>query len=908
MALLGALLGWFAREALTSWLGPTKLPFISFFPAVALSAWFGGFGPGLVCTALSALLADWFFFEPLGSLAMHDPVPIAAFLCAALLITVGFEAMHRSRKRLLCEIARRRDAEAELIQAHDLLSTTLASIGDGVIVTDAQGQVTYLNPEAERLTGWKVALAKQRPLSQVFRIINDDTRQTAENPVSRALREGTVVGLANHTLLVAKDGTETPIDDSGAPIRRPDRSIVGVVLVFRDATEQRQAALARGRLAAIVESSGDAIISKTLEGRVQTWNEAAEALFGYRAQEIVGKPITLIIPPEQQQEEEQILETIRKGGSVRLDTIRLAKDGRRIPVSIRISPVRDKEDRIVGASKILNDRTELVTAQEALWREKEFLRSTLASIGDGVIATDEGGRVTFMNPVAEILTGWEESAARARLLTEVFRVVNETSRAEVENPALRAMREGVIVGLANHSLLLSRSGEERPIDDSAAPIMSQSREVLGSVLVFRDVTERRRTEAELRASREKLLKQAEALIETDRQKNNFIALLAHELRNPLAPMRNSITVLQMKGSQDPDLVWAREVIERQVRIMARLLDDLLDINRLVRNKLELRREILPLAPIIENAIETSRPVIDQARHRLTVEVPAEPIYVDGDPVRLAQVFCNVLNNAAKYTDPGGHILMRATRRDDQVVVSVKDDGIGIDPATLLHLFDMFATIPTDKDRSQGGIGIGLAIAKGLTEQHGGSIEAHSAGRGKGSEFVVRLPICASPSRLTASIQGTGAAPRILKQRIVIADDLRDNADSLALMLRTLGYHVHSVYDGEQAVRAAAELRPDVMLLDIGMPKLDGYEVCRQIRSQPWGRNMLLIAQTGWGHKEDLRRAAEAGFDHHLLKPVEIATLLDLLASYAQGSAFDARNSSPGSAGKEDGTAGDGQNN
>jgi signal transduction histidine kinase/ActR/RegA family two-component response regulator len=440
------------------------------------------------------------------------------------------------------------------------------------------------------------------------------------------------------------------------------------------------------------------------------------------------------------------------------------------------------------------------------------------------------------------------------------------------------MRDGVIVGLANHTLLISKSGDERPIDDSAAPISIEN-EVVGSVLVFRDVTERRRTEEKLRANREQLERQAEELLLADRRKNDFLAMLAHELRNPLAPIRNSITVLQMKGPPDPELVWAREVIERQVTTMARLLDDLLDLNRLARQKLELRKEAIALETVIERAVETSRPLITSGRQDLRIDLPKEPLELEGDPIRLAQVFSNLLNNAAKYTDPGGQIAIKVMREDESAVVTVRDTGIGIEPEALPRIFEIFSQVPSARNRSEGGAGIGLSLANGIVVLHGGTIEARSAGLGKGSEFSVRLPL--APASRVPPQEVPKEEPIALRttatRRVLIADDLRDSADSLAMMLRTVGHTVETAYDGEQALQSAGKWRPEVLLLDIGMPKLDGYEVCRQIRAEPWGEKIFIIAQTGWGQEDDLRLAREAGFDHHLVKPVSFPALLDVLA-------------------------------
>jgi signal transduction histidine kinase len=370
------------------------------------------------------------------------------------------------------------------------------------------------------------------------------------------------------------------------------------------------------------------------------------------------------------------------------------------------------------------------------------------------------------------------------------------------------------------------------------------------------------------------------LAQADRRKDVFLATLAHELRNPLAPIRNAVEVLKAKGPDDPDLIWSRDVIDRQVGQMARLLDDLLDVSRITRNKLELRKQRVTLASVVETAVETSRPIIDGGGHELTVSLSSEPVYLDADPVRLAQVFANLLNNAAKYTDGGGHVRVAAERIGHEVVVSVKDDGIGIAPEVLPRLFEMFSQATPALERSQGGLGIGLSLVKGLVEMHGGSVEARSDGHGQGSQFIVRLPVAVAPQPYDhpPGDGEKGVAP--VPCRVLVADDNRDAADSLAMMLKLAGNEVRTAYDGEQAVEQAEAFRPDLVLLDIGMPKLNGYEAARRIREQPSGHAMILVALTGWGQEEDKRRADEAGFHHHLVKPVDLAALARRLGTIA----------------------------
>jgi CheY-like chemotaxis protein/two-component sensor histidine kinase len=310
--------------------------------------------------------------------------------------------------------------------------------------------------------------------------------------------------------------------------------------------------------------------------------------------------------------------------------------------------------------------------------------------------------------------------------------------------------------------------------------------------------------------------------------------------------------------------------------LTRLVDDLLDVSRISRGKINLQKQRSELAPILTNAVEASRPLIEAHRHELTVAMAPAPVYVEADTTRLAQAFSNLLNNAAKYTEPGGHIWLTSERQGSDVVVSVKDNGLGIRADKLPALFEMFSQVEGSLSRSQGGLGIGLHLVKRLVEMHGGSVAARSEGSGKGSEFVVRLPVIVEASSASVPAkEGESAAPKS-SLRILIVDDNRDGADSLGMMLRLMGNDIRTAYDGEEAVAASEEFRPDVVLLDIGLPKLNGYEACRRIRQQPWSKGMVLIAVTGWGQEEDRRRSHEAGFDKHMVKPVDPQALMKLL--------------------------------
>jgi signal transduction histidine kinase len=411
-----------------------------------------------------------------------------------------------------------------------------------------------------------------------------------------------------------------------------------------------------------------------------------------------------------------------------------------------------------------------------------------------------------------------------------------------------------------------------------------------------EVGERRRAEVRLSELNESLdrrvterteaLEVSEAqLREAHRRKDEFLATLAHELRNPLAPVRNAAQLLQRKGGASPDIQWAATLIDRQVQAMSHLIDDLMDVSRINQGKIELRGDRVDLAKVLQDAVETARPVIDECGHELVLVLPQDPMVLDADPTRLAQAFTNLLNNAAKYMDHGGRIEVRAEREGGEVVVTVRDRGIGIAPERLASVFEMFSQVETALERSRGGLGIGLSLTQRLVEMHAGSVTARSDGLGHGSDFVVRLPL-ASAATATGAPGAPAATPPPAEAgapatlRILIADDNQDAAETLAALLDFMGHEARCVHDGLAAVQAAVDYRPNLVLLDIGMPQLNGYEACRRIREAAQGAAMVMVAVTGWGQPEDRRKSADAGFDHHMVKPVDLAALETLVQQVA----------------------------
>jgi PAS domain S-box-containing protein len=484
---------------------------------------------------------------------------------------------------------------------------------------------------------------------------------------------------------------------------------------------------------------------------------------------------------------------------------------------------------------------------------------------DAIVVTDLEGRVIDCNPACERMLGY----AKDDILGREAQLFDQRGREPMASEEDRRsfLRDGIWSG---ETTFVRRDGSTGASETVVKQLVDERGNIVGAVRVSRDISERLRTEAELRWLNHELS-------EADERKNEFLAVLAHELRNPLAPIRSATQFLRAQGPAEPSLVNAREIIDRQVRHLVRLVDDLLDVSRISRGKIALQKERVALSLAVANALEVSRPLIEARSHQLTVSLPAEPVFLDADLTRLAQVLQNLLNNAAKYTPDGGRISLTAQADSQVVTVSVKDNGMGIPPEMLPTIFEMFTQVDRSLERSSGGLGIGLTLAQRLVELHGGRLEASSEGVGHGAEFRVRLPRAEDLAE-EQSTEWPPAEQDVSACRIVVADDNVDAADSLAIMLRLAGHQVHTVYDGLSAVRAVAEFDADAALLDIGMPKLNGYQAAREIRRRYPERQCLLVAITGWGQDEDRRLSREAGFDHHLVKPVDPLVLSRLLAS------------------------------
>lgn len=534
--------------------------------------------------------------------------------------------------------------------------------------------------------------------------------------------------------------------------------------------------------------------------------------------------------------------------------------GRRLTVLAHANPIHDRSGKLVGAVNVLVDISDRRRSEEEVRHAHHLLETIVQSLPLPIIVIDaEPPIVRLWNPAATALFGWTQDEVIGREVPLV-----PPDRHDEWTACRAAIATGnVLSGIETQRL--ARGGAPIDVSLCAAPLDASGTSARRIMLLCADVRERVRTE--------------NALEEADRTKNEFLATLAHELRNPLAPIRNAVEILHVKGTADADSRFALGIIERQTRQMARLIDDLLDVARITANKLELRREATTLRQVLDVALETARPLIDAAGHQLSVSVPAEPVALHADPTRLAQVVSNLLDNAAKYTPQGGRIRVAAERRRDQLAIVVQDSGIGIPTELVSEIFGMFTQVERTRENTRSGLGLGLPLAKRLAQMHGGDVTVTSAGRGQGSEFVVTLPIesaRADDTPLQAGNGGVFVAHTSL--RILVVDDNKDAASSIALLLRAMGNDVRTANDGLEALELADAFRPQVYLLDLGLPLMSGSQVARRIRERPAGGDVTLIAVTGWGAARDRLETRNAGFDHHLVKPVDPVELMRLVAS------------------------------
>jgi PAS domain S-box-containing protein len=754
---------------------------------------------------------------------------------------------------------------------------TPASIGDAVIATDARRRITSMNPVARALTGWTQEETVSVPLERVFRIVHEETRETVESPTTRALCEGTVVGLAQHTLLIAKDGTERPIDASATPIRDETGNVAAVVLVFHDISERRRQERENGQALAhaqaIIATLRHSFVVLDGDLRLQSANASFYRTFQVSEEETVGR---LVYELGGGQWNIPVLRTLLEEvlpANHAFDDFEVQFDLPNMERRILILNAR----RLQGGAPdgfillAMEDVTERRAAERTLRGSELRYRRLFQSAKDGIVILDaETGRIIDANAFMCGLLGQDLPELMGKELFEIglFGDVAANKEAFQELQANGYVRY-------DHLPVQKPDGEVTQVEFVSNVYREDDR--LVAQCNVRDVTERSRMEMQIK-------QQAETMADQSRRKDEFLAMLSHELRNPLAPIRSATHMLRLqeRSGENPIQKQAREIIERQVGTLTRLVSDLLEVSRVVTGRIRLTLETVDLCQVVRHALETATPLFERQRHEVSTLLPAptQPMWVSADAARLEQVVVNLLTNASKFTDAGGEILVRLERRHNHAELCVRDSGVGIAPEVLPHVFDLFAQADRSLDRSQGGLGIGLNLVQRLVELHGGTVEALSDGAGQGSEFFVRLPLLPSPGEkppppaqeLSTTCGGL---------RVLVVDDNVDACMGFATLLQLKEYNVQTAHTGPAALEAVNSWRPDVVLLDIGLPGIDGYEVARRLRAEPATRTIKLVAVTGYGSEHDLHLAREAGFDAHLIKPVELGEVEQLLAAWVE---------------------------
>jgi PAS domain S-box-containing protein len=744
----------------------------------------------------------------------------------------------------------------------DLLRTLVSSVQDyAILVLDPSGIILTWNAGARAIKGYKA-------------------EEIVGSHFSRFFPEGDVAaGRPEHQLQVAQ--TEGRFEDEGWRVRKDGSTfwanvvitrlldntgqLVGFGKVTRDLSDRRRQEeslrQSEERFRTLVEGVKDyAIFMLDPKGIVMTWNAGAEHIKGYHATEIIGSHFSRFYPPEAIKRglPDAELHGATLDGRFEDEGWRLRKDGSRFWANVIITAIRDGSGRLVGFSKITRNLTERRRHEDELRISEERFRLLVDGVTEyAIMMLDKDGFVSSWNVGAERIKGYKSHEIIGKHVAHFY-----------PSEAIQANRPWQDLAVARAKGRIQDEGWRVRKDGTlfwagtvVTVLQDQDGRPYGFAKVTQDLTQRRH---------------AESLADTAQRMHEFIAMLAHELRNPLAPIRNAVTLMGRKGLNDPTLESMRQTIDRQSILLTRLLDELLDVNRIARGQFSIEREPVDVQDVLSRSTETSRPLIDSLGHTFETEFSNEPLPVVGDAVRLTQAVVNLLNNAAKYTPPGGRIWLSALSRGAEIEIRVRDNGQGIERDMLEKVFDLFVQVdPTNL--ALGGLGVGLALVRRVVELHGGSVQARSEGKGRGSEFIVRLPLSIRQPRAIKS-EGPAVEGSIGRLRVLVVDDNRDAADSLNSLLESMGQDVCTVYDGNAAVAAAQTFHPHLVLLDIGMPNMSGYEVARKLQTYPALQPMTLVAVTGWGQEADKNKAAEFGFHSHFVKPMSEAALRGILSN------------------------------
>lgn len=762
---------------------------------------------------------------------------------------------------------------SETNQDQFILSAIVSSSDDAIIGKDLNGIITSWNQSAERIFGYSADEA----VGQSIRLIVPADLQHEEDHVLRRVRAGEGVD-HYETMRKTKTGSLVQISLTVSPIRLPDGTIIGASQIARDITETKQLERDARHFAAIVASSDDAIISKTLDGTVVTWNGAAERVFGYSAADMIGRSIRLIVPEDRQAEEDRVLAAVTRGETVgHFETVRRRKDGSRVSISLTVSPIRDARGAVTGASKIARD----LTRTHRINRDALHLASIVESSEDAIVGKDLNSTVTSWNAAAEKLFGYPA----AEIIGKSVRLIIPADRQNEEDEVLRRIRDGQRIEHFE-TIRRKKDGTSVPVSLTISPIRNEQGVVVGASKIARDISDRIRAEEE----RRRLLEMARS---ASQLKDEFLATLSHELRTPLHAIVGFSRMLQSGMIVDGDKqTKALEVVVRNSASLTQMVEDVLDVSRIVSGKLRLNVQAVDLSEIVRDAIETSQPAADAKGIRLSVIVDPRHALVSGDPERLRQVLWNLCSNAVKFSTRGGRVEVRLERVNSHVEITVSDNGVGIEPSFLPHLFERFSQAETGTTRVHHGLGLGLAISRHLVELQGGRISAHSDGLGRGSTFRVELPVRGTEVALGSgnrvhptSPQAVGPlrVPRLDGIRILVVDDDRDALALSREILEATGATVTTANSGQDALDKLNTGIADVLIADLGMPRMDGFELIERIRASEEAavREIPAAALSAFARSEDRTRAMRSGFEVHLSKPIEPGELMAAAATLAR---------------------------
>jgi PAS domain S-box-containing protein len=733
-----------------------------------------------------------------------------------------------------------------------------------IFMLDATGRVISWNRGAEAIKGYS---ADEIIGSHFSRFYPADS--IAENVPARELETAAAKGrFEDEGWRIRKDGTLFWANVVITRMSDATGQLMGFSKITRDLTTRRKEEVAlrvsEERFRLMVSGVKDyAIFMLDPQGIVTTWNAGAEHIKGYSAGEIIGSHFSRFYPPEAIGR--QLPETELRGATMqgRYEDAgwRVRKDGSRFWANVIITALRDSSGHLLGFSKITRDLTDRRQHEEDLRRSEERFRLLVDGVTEyAIMMLDAEGFVTSWNAGAERIKGYKAKEVLGQHMSHFY-----PSEAVLANKPWEDLSVARVAGrISTEAWRVRKDGALFWANTVVTALRDQDGRLYGFAKVTQDLTQRRH---------------AEALADTTQRMHEFIAMLAHELRNPLAPIRNAVALMGRKGLNDPTLESMRQTIDRQSMQLTRLLDELLDVNRIARGRFTIERELIDVRDVISRAVEASRPLIDSGRHSIEVMAPESPVLVQGDTVRLTQAVVNLLNNAAKYTPGGGSIRLSTSVRGAEIEIRVADNGKGIERDMLEKVFDLFVQIDPTSNATLGGLGVGLALVRRVIELHGGSVQARSEGKGRGAEFIARLPLSIQQMRVISATESR-EENAIGRLRILIVDDNKDAGDTLGLLLESMGQYVCTVYDGRSAIAAEQAFKPNIVLLDIGMPEMSGYEVARAIRAAESEVKPILVAITGWGQEADKERAKEAGFHHHFVKPVSHEALRTIISGVA----------------------------